>query len=298
MSEKTMKCWMKVSLVAVICMFMANSVSALTMSTDPHFPDTTANWTDSSIWFDPVTTNLTGVVPTAGDKAYIRSGYTINSSGNVPDLLLLVLGNDTTTYGTPSGTLNITAGTFTVGAGGGSVAAQIGLGATAQGVVRVSGTGKWVGRVLMGSTTAGDANDRFIIEGSNVTVGNTSTVGSNSFEARSGTLEWIFDAAGASTATWQEVVTFGANSQGIIIDGSAYRGVDQPFTVLQAGTLSSTTPPISLIGFGPGASYEWSSATDTLIINAVAIPEPATLGMLGFGALAILIARREIRSRR
>ena len=296
---------MLAELVTITCLFAASHVFALSTILDVDG----GNWSADSTW-------SLGTTPTSVDKAYIRDNYSVTINSDVGTITQAYIG-DTGESGTvnmtsgnlvstsatevgrrasgATGSLNISGGTFSSGAAG-ETAILVGSDTSSSllttGLLEVSGTGTFFGRAIIGSTGFGSSGDIFRIVGSDATVGTTSTVGSNSFEVReSGSVEWVFDAAGISTVNAQEVFTFAAGSAGIVVDGSAYTGGANTFTLLNAGIISSIAPAINLVGFAEGTTYEWNSTSDTFKVTT-AVPEPATMGMLGLGALAIMAVRR------
>ncbi len=264
--------------------------------------DTAGDWHVATNWTEHL-------VPVAFNKVYIRDGRTANISTDVGTILQMYIGDlvargvngtvnmtagklvssDVSEVGRriadANGILSISGGTFQSGDSEGSQVILVGVDGAdyhTTGLLEISGTGTFIGRALVGSNEAGDSNDVFRITGSNVTVGNSSEVGVNSLEFRdSGSLEFVFDADGIATATFQEIVTFSAGSAGIVVDGSAYAGTNQTFTLLAAGALASTEPAIELVGFGAGATYDWDTVNDIFTVSAVAPPPPLAIGEIG-----------------
>ncbi len=272
--------------VIIACLFSASHVFALSVVLGAD----DSVWSDSGSWQG-------GVVPGAADTAFIRNSYDVTVNSDVGSVTRFYVG-DTSQAGTVNitsgslvssaasevgrrkagayGELNISGGTFSSGAAGETallVGSEISAAALTTGLLEISGTGTFFGRAIIGSTGFGSAGDIFRIVGSDATVGTTSTAGSNSIEVReSGSVEWVFDAAGISTVTVPEVFTFAAGSAGIIVDGSAYTGGANTFTLLNAGVISSTAPAISLVGFTDGATYSWDSGNDVFKVTVGGAP--------------------------
>ncbi len=246
-----------------------------------------ATWSDSTVW-------STDVVPGGGDSAFIRQGYTVTVDSDVGSVIKMYIG-DLATYGssgtvnivdggklvssgasqigrqknTAYGELNLSGGLFQSGDSAGSQALWIGVDTASvdsTGIFTISG-GTFVGRMILGSAVAGDSGDKLRIIGSTATIGNTSTTGQFSLEVRaSGTIEWVFDKDGGSGMDFREVATFPLGSS-ITVDGSAYTGPAQTFTLLRAATISSVAPSITLTGFAAGATYKWDSVNDVFTVS-------------------------------
>ncbi len=305
MNKKSGKIRLLAGLMTVACLFVASNVFALStvLSADG------GNWSANATW-------SLGTTPTSADKVFVRDNYSVTVNSDVGTITQAYIG-DTGKSGTvnmtsgnlvstsatevgrrvsgATGSLLISGGKFSSGATGGTailVGADLSSAALTTGLLEISGTGEFFGRAIIGSTGFGSSGDKLRIVGSDAIVGTTSTEGTASFEIReSGSVEWVFGATGASTVNVQEVFTFASGSAGIIVDGSAYTGGENTFTLLSAGVIGGTAPTIQLNGFAEGTTYEWNSTTDTFKVFT-AVPEPATIGMLGLGALAMMGIRR------
>ncbi len=257
-------------------------------------------WSETNIW-------SAAVVPKTGDNVFIRNGgiVTLNSIaatniGNITigeanassGTLKIVTGGYLQLTGSVAvakssqvngiGILEINGGTFVkngdivVGSGG------------ATGLVSIS-SGTLSGSLKLGSASATfDANDKFRI------VGSTANISGAAYTAGNGSItEFIFDAAGISSMIISGTTRFFDGAQ-IVIDGAAYAGGAQTFNLISGGTLATTTmPTISLINFAEGTTYDYNAGTD--ILSVTVVPEPATIGMVGLGALAMLAIRRYTR---
>lgn len=319
------KAWVKIALAFGMCLFLVNSASAAQyiLGVDG------SNWTNPAVW----TTPGNGTLPGIADTAYIRGDRTVTIDSDVGSIFNFYIGdsasfgqtgtvnitggklvsvNGSTTVrsavGRPlngaMGYLNLSGGTLQMGAASGTNVLHIGVDTATTnhttGIFSISGTGNFNGRLLVGSAISGDSGDKVRILGSSATIGTTSTSG-NALEVRaSGILEFIFDATGISTMDYGAsqvggTASFATGSQ-ILIDGAAYTGGSNTFTLIRAGVLSAaTTPTIVLTNFAEGTTYSYNTTLDTLTVTTAAIPEPATIGMVGLGAIALMIFRRQMR---
>ncbi len=323
MSKKSMKSWAKYALAAGVSLFIANNAAARSAVLDMNNQD----WSNPAAW-------TSDLLPVAADDVFIRNGYNVTVSTDVGSVTRFYIGEhanssgtvnmvsgklvstttsstDRSTVGRPVanatgtgfGVLNLSGGTLQMGAVSGTEVLNIGVNTAttrSTGIFTVSG-GTFDGRLLVGSAIADDVGgDIFRVVGNGGTIGTASTVG-NALEVRaSGTLEFIFGATGISTLNYGTSGVGGtasfATGSDLIIDGAAYTGGANTFTLITAGTLSQATKPtISLIGFDPKyeAVYDYNTSTD--ILSVTVVPEPATIGMVGLGAIALLVARRQIR---
>lgn len=283
-----------------------------------------SDWSIATNWAN-------GVVPGVADEAYIRQGRTAVISSDVGVISNFFIGDNATTYGTGTGIvtiaaggklvvssdgaqlgrqaagavgiLNLNGGTLQIGDSTGSGRMYVGLDTTAgknpAGFFNING-GTFNGRLLVGSTgQTGSTADKVTINGSTATIKSTSTAGYALEVRQTGTLNFIFDATGISTMDYGASgvggsTTFGTGSQ-IIIDGSAYTGGSNTFTLIKAGTLGAKNCTVVLTNFAnAGATYSWDQTADTFTVTT-AVPEPATIGMLGLGTIAILFFRRQMR---
>ncbi len=291
--NKTTVSWVKVSLAVIL--LMAGNASAANAILN----------TDGSAWSNSVWTGITGY-PGSSDIAYIRNGYEVTVNSDVGSVTRFHIGDaavsgtinivadgsltSTTASDTlrsdlgrgtkdgSAGYMNISGGTLKMGNTGGNVL-NIGLDAASAhstGILTIS-AGAFNGRLLVGSSEAGDSGDQVTITGASAIIGTASTIG-NALEVRaSGTLEFKFDAVGISTMDYGTsgsggVATFAAGSQ-IVIDGSAYTGGAAAFNLITAGTLGAENATVSLINFAEGTTYDWNNTTDVLSVHVV--PNPA-----------------------
>lgn len=284
------------------------------------------NWSVATNW------SSAAAVPGVADEAYIREGRTAIISSDVGVISNFFIGDNSTTYGTGTGIvtiaaggklvvssdgaqlgrqaagavgiLNLNGGSLQIGDATGNMRMYVGLdtataGKNPAGFFNIN-SGTFNGRLLVGSTgIAGATADKVTINGSTATIKSTSTAG-NVLEVRqTGILNFIFDATGISTMDYGAsgvggTTTFSVGSQ-IIIDGSAYTGGSNTFTLIKAGTLGTKNCTVVLTNFAnAGATYSWDQTADTFTVTT-AVPEPATIGMVGLGAIALMLFRRRMR---
>lgn len=128
-------------------------------------------------------------------------------------------------------------------------------------------------------------------------IGNAATISIerlNNSSAYSGDFVFEFDADGVSTVdasgSWINL-----DSATITVDGSAYTGGAGIFTLFQAANLASTSAVTSVTGFAGGLSGYITQDQDSDMVTLTVIPEPATISMMGAGALLALLIRRKLR---
>lgn len=106
-----------------------------------------------------------------------------------------------------------------------------------------------------------------------------------------------FDADGVSTVTSSSYQSFGDAT--LTIDLSSYEGGEGEFVLFESANLVTEFAEGAIdLSLLVGTEYEGSYITqssdlDTVVLNVV--PEPATLGLLGLGAGALMIMRRKYR---
>jgi hypothetical protein len=294
---KAMK-WVTI-LMTVAAFDMASAANYFTVE------NAAGNWNDTAIWAG-------GNLPQASDSAYVRSNATVTvNSYTTPGLALVGAGwinqTGTLTVGT-GGVLNTTTlqagreptsghstGLITLN-GGGEIKAtgvQVGSGLRATGIMTINGGTFSASTVVLGhNTELDDTGDKFVINGSSAIIGTSSH-----FTINAGTLEFNFDAAGISTLSVAGNMQYGSgsNAKAIVIDGTAYTGGQNVFTLITAGNLIAFNE-ITLKGFGPEyeATYNYDTTAKALTVSV--IPEPVTLGLLGSGMLVLMAVRRMMRS--
>lgn len=257
------------------------------------------NWTNTAIWFG-------GVVPVATDPVNIRNGSVITVNSYDP-CSYITLGEGLTSTGTVNvvsgGNLAVTSyiqlGRTSVSnargwlniSGGTVSASNIDIGKTistvkpSSGYLTISG-GTLSASLNVGSATANDTADIVTVIGSSATIS-----GVNLDLYQTATLNFIFDAAGISKMAYSGTFSNYTGST-IIIDGSAYTGGANTFDLITAGTLTAQNSTVILTNFANTATLNWG--TEPGIVSVSIIPEPATIGMLGLGTLAIILFRRRM----
>lgn len=252
-------------------------------------------WTNALLWS---TEYMPGTSDSA-DNAFIRNGAVMTIDTTVPLFTDLHIGQTSsagTVVVTTNGNLTVK-GLFSVGRvnetgnsgtlviNGGTVTASntsslitIGSGGIT-GIVSVS-SGTINAKVTLGAVS-GDSGDKLNIAGSAainglITAnsgsiveisGSGSTVFGTDFTVNSGALlHFTFDAAGIRKMQCSGAVGFSASSL-VVIDGTAYAGQDATFDLLNAGTLGTNIPSITLTNFYAGTTYNYSTATGILSVN-------------------------------
>lgn len=243
------------------------------------------NWADKGTWKQ-------NDLPESADTAFIRGGAMLTIDSRVNDIAVLYLG-DSGAAGTldildggklvlnkssfvgrqksgADGYLNLKGGLLQVGDDNGSLSLMIGVDTAADSVTgcfTISG-GEFVGRLLVGSAIPEDAGgDILRIVGSKAQIGNNSPVGQFSLEVReSGTVEYIFDAEGISGMEFKEIATFRPTAK-ILVDGAAYTGGSETFTLLKAATISPKAPQITLKNFPEGTTHKWDASKDEFTVT-------------------------------
>lgn len=292
MNKKVMK-WGVVALL-VAGFTSANAVNVIVRNTGGE-----GIWSETNIW-------SSAKVPVSGDSVYIRNNgiVTLNSTAatnmgnlyigeNTAGTLKITAGGYLNVTGnvaigrtgayTNIGTLSIEGGTFVKN---GSIIVGNG---TVTGIVSIS-SGSLMGSIEMGSASATyDGGDTLRV------IGSTANISGTNFQAGNGSIvEFIFDASGISMLNYSGITRFATGSQ-IIVDGAAYTGGAQTFTLIGGGDIGTSlgSPTIILTNFAAGTTYDFDTAGNVFTVTT--IPEPATIGMLGLGAGAILLVRRRMR---
>ena len=243
------------------------------------------NWTVATNW-------IGGVVPGSSDAAFInRYDATIDSDvGSIAALFAgftdmtgtlhivdggsLVVTTDSgrigrAGYSNAVGVINMTGGTLQYGA---SQDKRLILGLDSsvangeQGMMTISG-GTFAGQLLIGQNLVGGSIDTFRVEGDAATIGSSAVTSTHGLEVRyTGVLEFALNETGISTMTFADTASFHSSSK-IIVDGAAYTGAGETFTLIDAASFSGT-PQIILANFYGGASYNWDAATGEFTVTA------------------------------
>ena len=84
-----------------------------------------------------------------------------------------------------------------------------------------------------------------------------------------GDLEFIFDETGISTLSYANEQARFYDGSTILVDGSAYTGGSDTFSLIDAASFFNTvTPAIVLTNFTDDVSYEWDAATAAFTVTA------------------------------
>ena len=246
-------------------------------------------WSDGVNW-------AKGLLPRSIDSSYIHTGTaTIDSDvGSVTTLhmgytgltgtldivgganLTVTTGNGRigrSGYVNSAGVINMTGGTLTYGASQNErliIGLDSSVANSEQGSFTISG-GTFAGGILLGSTVAGGSRDLLRIEGDAATIGSANAVTGNGLEVRStGDMEFIFDETGISTLSYANEQARFYDGSTILVDGSAYTGSSDTFTLINATSFYNTVAPtIVLTNFADEISYDydWDTVNGDLTVT-------------------------------
>lgn len=128
----------------------------------------------------------------------------------------------------------------------------------------------------------------FAVEGSGSTIGVGGTV--TAFE--NSTFKFTLDETGVSSIDATGVMTI-VSGASLKIDAASYTGGEADITLFSYDSLSdATTFDLTVTGLDVD-DYTLTYGADSLVLSV--IPEPATIGMLGLGAVALIGFRRRMR---
>lgn len=242
-----------------------------------------ADWSNPKAWSGRA-------VPSEKDIVYIRSGRSVNVTSDVGASGRWILGDEgqagminisagkittisSASYvGRPkkngaSGYINLSGGCLQVGDSTGNQRLIVGVDNSSSrvtGVVTISG-GSFVGRLVLGSEEEEDSGDKLRIKGSLPMVKSESETGVSLDVRASGTVEYIFDKQGIASMEFAGAVSFSPQAQ-IVVDGSAYAGSGQTFTLLKGAVLGKE-PRISLTNVPAGSTCEWDTHKDIFTVT-------------------------------
>jgi hypothetical protein len=116
------------------------------------------------------------------------------------------------------------------------------------------------------------------------------SVGANfAFTNSKASLNFIADAAGFTTINVASNINIAGST--LNIDLSSYAGTVSSMVLMDGASLSNTFASVNITG-GTGSE---SIVYDTVNGNLMLIPEPATIGMMGFAGVMIVLIRRHLR---
>lgn len=271
------------------CMIFAGIFSTAQAATHYYFQPASGNWNVATNW------DL-GAMPTGDAYAHIESSKIATISSTVDQInraqigttsgtgtLNVVTGGWINTVGSTEvgrmavvnsvGYMNVSGGYYRSGATAGSQYLKVGVdaaGKLATGILTISG-GTVESKLMIGSAgIAGATADKMRIEGNTATIFSTQSTSSGSglIVGDSGTVEFVFNSAGISGLTFNAAdASFSTGSQ-IIVDGTAYTGGAQTFTLIDATTFTNGTPTITVTNFGAGTTYNWDAANGNFTVTA------------------------------
>lgn len=188
-----------------------------------------------------------------------------------------------------SGTINLTSGTFTAGTRSNFFMANGG------GVANFNISGGTLSNMRLLSNVGGTAN--IAISGSGASIGFENIYTGNGTTA----LSFVTDAAGVSLLGANTLEFDGNGTQSLVIDVSAYDVSNgTTLSLLNSSWVQFEASDFeSMTVIGGTGDFEINDFNGTfgsslsLTNISVAVPEPATAGLLGLGGLALLIRRRK-----
>jgi hypothetical protein len=289
---------MKKILGIVLGLGFALAANALNITWDGDTSEdfgTAANWSNNSvpgeadnIWMQAGGTGITTISDAQRvNSLHVRDGHTFNIEMGTADTLVsdfaFRIGEDSTIGGS---TVSMTSGTVTVGSVF-SMSSDATASECQTSSFTISGGSLTADTLTVGTGAAAT----FAIDGSDATVSFTGAMlaGANS------TFEFTLGAAGidAIDSTGVLTVISGAN---LVVDGAAYTGGNGTSVTLFDAASMTGTFAYSVVGMGvEGTDWTITQGTNGDVVLNV-IPEPATIGMLGLGALITLLIRRMQRS--
>jgi hypothetical protein len=255
-----------------------------TGSTDEDF-STAGNWSDSNIpnaadnvWMAGGGTGITTIDDTRTlNSIHVRDGHTFNidiTAGTLNSDFAFRIGEDSTIDGS---TVNLTDGAVTV-------ATDFSMSSgSANGTSFFTATG---GSLTAASMTVGTgAAATFSLVGDDATVDVSGALTAGAYSAFS----FTFDETGVSTINSATLTIDTAAT--LTVDGTSYTGGAADFVLFDATTTGSFTD-VSVTGFGV-LDTDYTLTQDATGITLTVIPEPATIGLLGLGTVALLAIRRQ-----
>jgi fibronectin-binding autotransporter adhesin len=209
---------------------------------------------------DVFTTTTAGVVNIGGGTAIINNGF-------------LVVGSNSTAFGTNNGTVNLSGGTITVGATGGDsvkLADATTAGGAANGTLNVSGTANVTlqGNIAIGTTT-GTENSTVSLSGGLLNMGGNNIANVTNLNFTGGTLRnpGIINRALTQTGGTFERTTAGTSQ---VVGAYSASGAGTVVNVSHAAAVLDATGGLTI---GTGATLKGNGT----VLNAVTLTSGATL---------------------
>ena len=238
-----------------------------------------------------VTTSSWMAIGRSGTGTYNLSGGTVNAS---QDTGFLTVGS----FGDGTGTFNITGGTYNAGSGASASAISAIVGESGAGTVNLSG-----GSFNATANVHFGANDGaagvFNVIGSDATAdfGGDLLIGLNGDGVDTtalGTLSFTADADGVSTVNVAgEVNLSSADGDFLIVDLTSYTGPYADILLVDGSSVSGEFTGLvqgSVVPTGGTDVYTIDYTGGDVYLRAV--PEPASLGLIGLAGLALVRRRR------
>jgi hypothetical protein len=227
---------------------------------------TSQNWTLATTWGAGVPgatdTNTYSIVINSGRSLYLNSDA--DAIYNYSNLLRMQVGNQTPGSAESS---------FTIGENGKlTLTSYFNIGAN------------------------GSAGYLTLTNGANVSAASM-TMGGTAADSAASTLKFVLGAAGFTDAldfTGAFLIRNTIVDQNLVIDLTDFSGAGT-FDLVTFGSISGSfaTYSISYVGLDAGQTASISYDSDSVILTV--IPEPATIGLMGLGAVATFMLRRSIR---
>jgi hypothetical protein len=222
-------------------------------------------------------TSLAGITRTVG-SLHVRDGHTFNinmTTNQITSSTAFRIGETSTTN---ASTVYLNSGTVSVGTVF-SMSSE-----TDSATSFFTATNGSLSAATMKIGTIAEAT--FTLEGDESTIDVSGALTAGAYS----TFSFQFDETGVSTISADSITI--DNAATLLIDGADYTGGNASFTLFAATTTDSFSN-ITVTGFGTIDTDYTLTQTDSAITLNV-IPEPATIGLMGMGTVALFMARRRI----
>jgi hypothetical protein len=287
----------KIVCASSVCLLMTVGVQAAFINNT--FNPATGDWNTAANWSQGwVPGQRTG---TEQDRAIVNAGRVanVNSAAPAPNLAYdITVGNNA-----DGGTVNISANMSGINiiriagalsANGdmlqtaGTVSASgvaVGFATAAGGLYKISG----------GALTVGSGDIQILNSGTLSLQGSTATISSSDLFTMTGAgkLEFVLGTTGVNAISVANAFTVDSANSLLVINGSGYTGGATNITLVNAATMTGSFASGKYIVTGLGLENTgWKLIQGTngdVVLNV--IPEPATIGMLGLGAIITLLVR-------